>query len=75
MEVANIVAPLCTPLDVIGQKVLVNKEIKVGDYTIIEKLGAYGLTYSPIEFLSHERPSEILEEEEGYSVIGNQKLG
>lgn len=75
MEVANIVGPLCTPLDVIGQKVLVNKEIKTGDYVIIEKSGAYGLTYSPIEFLSHERPNEILEEEEGYSIIGNQKLG
>lgn len=71
-EAANIVGPLCTPLDVIGQKVLVNKEIKAGDYVIIEKSGAYGLTYSPIEFLSHERPREILKDEEGYSVIGNQ---
>lgn len=71
-EVANIVGPLCTPLDVIGQKVLVNKEIKAGDYVVIEKSGAYGLTYSPIDFLSHERPQEILEDEEGYSVVCNR---
>ncbi len=71
METANIVGPLCTPLDVIGQKVLVNKEIKAGDYVIIEKSGAYGLTYSPIDFLSHERPREILEDEEVYSVMSN----
>lgn len=71
-EVANIVGPLCTPLDVIGQKVLVNKEIKAGDYVVIEKSGAYGLTYSPIDFLSHERLQEILEDEEGYSVVCNR---
>lgn len=59
-ETTNIVGPLCTALDVIGQKIPVNKEIKSGDYVIIENSGAYGLTYSPLEFLSHERPNEIM---------------
>lgn len=59
-EKAVIVGPLCTPLDVIGQNVLVNKNIKKGDYVIIEKSGAYGLTYSPFAFLSHTTPIELL---------------
>lgn len=71
LEAANIVGPLCTPLDVIGQKVLVNKDIKAGDYVIVEKSGAYGLTYSPIEFLSHERPKEIMEDGDCYSAVTN----
>ena len=62
-EIATVVGPLCTPLDVIGQKVEVNKHIKPGDLIIIDKSGAYGLTYSPLEFLHHNRPLEIIDDE------------
>lgn len=59
-NVVNIVGPLCTPTDVIGQKVEVNCFLQSGDYVIIEKSGAYGLTYSPLKFLSHDTPLEVL---------------
>lgn len=54
----TICGPLCTALDVIGQKVEVNAEIAPGDLVVIEKSGAYGYTYSPCRFLSHEQPME-----------------
>lgn len=56
----NVVGPLCTPSDVIGQQVEINKEISVGDLVVIDKSGAYGLTHSPLRFLSHETPIEVL---------------
>ncbi len=55
----NIVGHLCTPTDVLGQKVVL-PFVEVGDLIIIEKSGAYGLTHSPTLFLSHECPAEVL---------------
>jgi len=69
MEVANVVGPLCTPTDVLGQKVEVGKDIEEGDLVVIEKSGAYGLTYSPILFLSHETPNEVMYYKEKYYVL------
>lgn len=59
-EEVTVTGPLCTPTDVIGQGVEINKDIKAGDYIVIEKAGAYGLTYSPLAFLGHQRPIEIM---------------
>lgn len=62
-ESTTVTGPLCTPLDVIGQKVAVNSKIAPGDYVIIHQSGAYGLTYSPIHFLSHKRAMEYMEKD------------
>lgn len=58
-EVVSIVGPLCTPLDVLAEKVEL-PIAEVGDLVAIFQSGAYGLTASPVNFLSHERASEIL---------------
>ncbi len=72
-EEMTVVGPLCTPTDVIGQNVLINKEIKNGDYVVILKSGAYGLTYSPTLFLNHESPIEVMFNESGDDWIINGK--
>lgn len=59
-ERVNIVGPLCTPSDIIGQQVDINVNIKSGDLVVIDKSGAYGLTHSPLRFLSHNTPVEIM---------------
>lgn len=59
MEEVTIAGPLCTPTDIIGQKVRLPKTA-VGDYIVVEKSGAYGLTYSPVCFLSHVTPAEVM---------------
>lgn len=59
IEVVNVVGPLCTPLDSFGQGVKLN-ESKVGDLLVIFQSGAYGLSSSPIHFLSHRVPQEVL---------------
>lgn len=56
----NIVGPLCTPTDVMGQNVELSGDLVSGDYIVIDKSGAYGLSYSPTLFLSHESPMEVL---------------
>lgn len=59
-ERMNIAGPLCTPTDIIGQSVILPSNVKIGDYLIIENSGAYGLTNSPLLFLGHKFPEEVL---------------
>ncbi len=58
-ETVNVVGPLCTPLDLLGAKVDLPCA-KVGDLIVVFQSGAYGLTASPINFLSHPAPVEVL---------------
>jgi diaminopimelate decarboxylase len=55
----TVVGPLCTPADVIGQRVMLPKA-EPGDILVVKKSGAYGLTNSPVLFLSHPQPVEVL---------------
>jgi diaminopimelate decarboxylase len=59
LEVVNVVGPLCTPLDLLGNKVSLPAAAP-GDLIVIFQSGAYGLTASPINFLSHPYPQEVL---------------
>ncbi|MBH0357134.1 diaminopimelate decarboxylase [Bacillus toyonensis] len=59
LEKVSIVGPLCTPEDCIARNIVVER-VEKDDLVCIEKSGAYGLTYSPVLFLSHEIPSEVL---------------
>ena len=54
-----IVGPLCTPIDTLGRKVTLARP-QPGDLIGILQSGAYGLTASPINFLSHPTPAEVL---------------
>jgi diaminopimelate decarboxylase len=58
-ERAIIVGPLCTPLDILADKIELPKA-RAGDLVVIYQSGAYGLTASPQEFLSHPRAKEVL---------------
>lgn len=55
----DVVGPLCTPLDTLARDVLL-PEAEVGDLIGIFQSGAYGLTASPLGFLSHPTPAEVL---------------
>jgi diaminopimelate decarboxylase len=59
---AVVVGPLCTPLDTLGRKVSL-PPAKSGDLVAVLQSGAYGLTASPVGFLSHPMPAEVLLEE------------
>jgi diaminopimelate decarboxylase len=58
-EVASVVGPLCTPLDVLADKIAI-PNADVGDLIVVLQSGAYGLSASPTHFLSHPAPAEIL---------------
>jgi len=51
--------PLCTGADKLANNVQINAA-DVGDIAVFGLAGAYGLSMSNIEFLSHERPREIV---------------
>jgi diaminopimelate decarboxylase len=55
----TVCGPLCTPTDVLGKGVQM-VEVEPGDLLGILKSGAYGLTASPIKFLSHDHPIEVM---------------
>ena len=58
-EIASVVGPLCTPLDLLADKMDL-AEAGVGDLIVVFQSGAYGLTASPTSFLSHAAPLEVL---------------
>jgi diaminopimelate decarboxylase len=58
-ETASVVGCLCTPLDLLADKVELPRA-DIGDLVVIFQSGAYGLTASPINFLSHPAPAEVL---------------
>ena len=58
-ELVNIVGPLCTPLDILADKVML-PEASMGDYVVIFQSGAYGASASPQNFLSQPQVSELL---------------
>ena len=58
-EVVTVVGPLCTPLDVIADNVVL-PTMREGDLLVVLQSGAYGLTASPVRFLDHPLPKELL---------------
>ncbi len=57
--VFELVGPLCTPLDLLGTKIQLGT-VEEGDIIAIMNSGAYGYTASPLLFLGHPSPREIL---------------
>lgn len=57
----DVVGPLCTPLDTLGRNVELPQPA-AGDLIGVFQSGAYGLTASPVNFLSHPSPAEVLVE-------------
>jgi diaminopimelate decarboxylase len=56
---ADVVGPLCTPLDVLARNVLV-PHLAPGSLIAIPNVGAYGLTASLVAFLSRPFPVEVV---------------
>jgi diaminopimelate decarboxylase len=63
-----VVGPLCTPIDTLGRKVKMPFP-KPGDLIGILQSGAYGMTASPLHFLSHPTPAEVLVNQGEYELI------
>ncbi len=58
-ETVEIVGPLCTPLDTLGRAVAV-PHVEVGDLMAVFQSGAYARAASPLGFLSHPTPPEVM---------------
>lgn len=58
-EPISLVGPLCTSIDRLASGVSLPR-LEEGDLVAIHNSGAYGLTASPIHFISHALPSEVL---------------
>jgi diaminopimelate decarboxylase len=57
-ECASVVGPLCTPLDLLGERMHLARA-DAGDLIAVLQSGAYGFTASPLGFLSHPPPTEV----------------
>jgi diaminopimelate decarboxylase len=58
-EIASVVGPLCTPLDLLADRMEL-AHAEPGDLVAVMQSGAYGFTASPHGFLSHPPPVEVL---------------
>lgn len=55
----TVTGPLCTPLDTLAVDVQLSA-LRARDLVRIDQSGAYGPTHSPVYFLSHGFPAELL---------------
>ena len=58
-EVVEVVGPLCTPLDMLGRSVQLPCP-EPGDVLAVFQSGAYARAASPLGFLSHPSPPEVM---------------
>jgi diaminopimelate decarboxylase len=58
-EVASVVGPLCTPLDLLADRMDLARA-EPGDWIAVLQSGAYGYSASPLAFLSHPSPAQIV---------------
>lgn len=58
-EIASVVGPLCTPLDLLADKMELD-EAQPGDLVVVFQSGAYGRSASPRDFLGHPDVIEAL---------------
>ena len=58
-ERVSVVGPLCTPLDILADRMLL-PSADVGDLVAVYQSGAYGASASPLNFLSHPPALEVL---------------
>jgi diaminopimelate decarboxylase len=58
-ENSSVVGPLCTPLDLLADRMEMARADE-GDLVAVFMSGAYGYTASPLGFLSHPEPLEIV---------------
>lgn len=59
LENASVVGPLCTPLDLLGDRCRL-PHAEPGDLVVIFQSGAYGASASPQRFLGHPEVKEVL---------------
>jgi len=59
LETASVVGPLCTPLDLLADKMPLPLA-DVGDLAVVYQSGAYGASASPQAFLGHPAVTEVL---------------
>ena len=58
-ETASVVGPLCTPLDVLAERMALPRA-EPGDLVVVFQSGAYGPSASPQAFLGHPPCAEVL---------------
>lgn len=68
----NLVGPLCTTLDILGRDIAVESP-RVGDAIAFLNSGSYGFTSSPLLFLGHETPIELLVTDNQVRIIRDRK--
>jgi diaminopimelate decarboxylase len=67
-QTVDVVGPLCTPLDVLARNVDL-PPVRFGDLVGVFQSGAYARSASPLGFLSHPTPPEVLVSEGKHSAI------
>jgi diaminopimelate decarboxylase len=61
-QVQDLVGPLCTPIDSMARAIDLPRA-EIGDLVVFDRCGAYSFAASPLLFLSHDTPPELVKHE------------
>jgi diaminopimelate decarboxylase len=59
LEEVTVVGPLCTPLDILGERIMLPSGTGPGDLIVVFQSGAYAYSASPRDFLGHPAPAQL----------------
>ena len=68
LKKVTVCGPLCTPLDTLAQNISLPVSA-IGDILVFYNSGAYAYTSSPLLFLGHETPQEVLWNHDSFELI------
>jgi diaminopimelate decarboxylase len=71
-QTCNLVGPLCTPIDLLARNVSIESP-HLGDLVGILNSGSYAFTASPLLFLGHKTPIELLLVEDDIRIVRKRK--
>ncbi len=68
----ELVGPLCTPIDRLASRALLPKDLAPGDVLAFRNAGAYTKYASPLTFLGHDWPAEVIVNHDGVRLIARR---
>ncbi len=72
LQVQDLVGPLCTPIDSMARAIEIPRA-EIDDLVVFDRCGAYSFAASPLLFLSHDTPPELVKKDGHVTLVRERR--
>jgi diaminopimelate decarboxylase len=72
LQVQDLVGPLCTPIDSMARAIEIPRA-EIDDLVVFDRCGAYSFAASPLLFLSHDTPPELVKKDGNVALVRERR--